>query len=59
MITYKFHANGLDFGTYIATNENEAKELFAVDAGYKNWQAMIDQAEEFGGNTVEFYEINN
>jgi hypothetical protein len=57
MTKFKFHANGLDFGTYEATDAEQAKELFANDSGYKNWQAMVDQAEEFGGNTVEFFEI--
>jgi hypothetical protein len=57
MTKFNFHANGLDFGIYEAANADQAKELFAIDSGYKSWQSMIDQAEEFGGNTVEFFEI--
>jgi hypothetical protein len=58
MKIFNFHAQGFDFGNWAAKTEIEAKEIFAKDAGYISWAAMIDQAEEFGGNTVEFKEIN-
>jgi len=53
MQAFNFSANGLDFGDYQAASQEEAQEIFAQDAGYKSWIAMIEQAEEFGGNTVE------
>lgn len=53
MNTYNFSANGLDFGNYEAASQEEAQELYAQDAGYRSWAAMVEQAEEFGGNTVE------
>lgn len=53
MNTFNFSANGLDFGNYQAASQEEAQEIFAQDAGYKSWAAMVEQAGEFGGNTVE------
>lgn len=53
MNTYNFSANGLDFGNYEAASQADAQEIFAQDAGYKSWAAMVEQAEEFGGNNVE------
>lgn len=53
MQSFTFSANGLDFGDYYADDVTAAKELFATDAGYRSWSAMVEQAEEFGGNTVE------
>jgi hypothetical protein len=57
MKTFNFWANFVDFGLWIAESENQAKDNFASDAGYKNWEDMIARAEEFGGNTVEFEEV--
>jgi len=57
MRVFNFSANGLDFGNYAAVDAYVAQEIFAQDAGYKSWAAMIDQAEEFGGNNVEIREI--
>ena len=54
MRTFNFHANGVDFGNWQAENEQDAKDQFASDAGYKHWQDMLECAEEFGGNSVEF-----
>jgi hypothetical protein len=53
MNTYNFSANGLDFGNYEAASQEEAQEIFAQDASYRSWAAMVEQAEEFGGNNVE------
>ena len=58
MKTFKFHANGLDFGNWTALTMEDAKEKFAGDAGYISWAAMIEQAEEHGGNTVEIEEVD-
>lgn len=57
MTTYNFSANSIDFGNYSADTQAEAQELFAVDAGYRSWSAMCEQAEEFGGNNVEIREL--
>ena len=54
---FNFSANGIDFGNYQGETKEEAQEAFAKDASYSSWSAMIDQAEEFGGNTVEVREI--
>jgi hypothetical protein len=54
---FKFSANGLDFGVYAGASIEEAQEVFAQDAGYKSWAAMVEQAEEFGGNSVESEEV--
>jgi len=51
---FNFHANGVNFGNYEAQDEATAKELFAQDAGYSSWESMVEQAEEFGGNSVEY-----
>lgn len=51
--TFNFSANGIDFGNYLGATQEEAQEAFASDAGYISWAAMVEQAEEFGGNTVE------
>ena len=56
MKTFNFSANGLDFGDWIADTQEAAQEAFASDAGYKSWGYMVEQAEEFGGNTVEIKE---
>jgi hypothetical protein len=53
MNTFNFSANCIDFGNYEAASQEEAQEIFAQDAGYQSWAAMVEQAEEFGGNTVE------
>ena len=57
MKTFNFSANWLDFGEWKAPTQDQAQELFASDAGYKSWAAMVEQAEEFGGNNVEVYEV--
>lgn len=57
MKKFNFSANGLDFGNYEAVDIESAQEIFAIDAGYKSWSAMCEQAEEFGGNNVEVEEI--
>lgn len=51
--TFNFSTNGIDFGNYQGATREEAQEAFASDAGYISWAAMVEQAEEFGGNTVE------
>ena len=51
--TFNFSANGIDFGSYQGATKEEAQEAFASDAGYTSWAAMVEQADEFGGNTVE------
>ena len=53
MKTYHFHANGIDLGSFAARSLAAAQEAFASDAGYRNWHSMVQQAEEYGGNTVE------
>lgn len=55
--TFNFSANSIDFGSYAGDNQEQAQEAFAQDAGYTSWVAMVEQAEEFGGNTVEVREI--
>lgn len=57
MTTYNFSANSIDFGNYSDDTQAEAQELFAADAGYRSWSAMCEQAEEFGGNSVEIREM--
>jgi len=56
-LTFNFSANGLDFGNYEGQNQTEAQENFAIDAGYKSWDYMVEQAEENGGNNVEVFEV--
>ena len=57
MKTYNFSAQGIDFGNYSGTNLAHAQDVFAQDAGYSSWAAMVEQAEEFGGNNVEVKEV--
>lgn len=58
MTNFNFSANGIDFGTYSADSKEAAQELFAADAGYKSWNAMVQQAEENGGNNIEACELS-
>ena len=58
MKTFNFSAGGLDFGDWAAPTQDQAQESFASDSGYKSWAAMVEQAEEFGGNNVQVYEIS-
>ena len=57
MATFNFSANGIDFGNYSGADREAAQEAFAIDAGYKSWAYMIEQAEENGGNNVEVIEV--
>ena len=57
MTAFNFSANGIDFGNYEGADQDAAQEAFAVDAGYKSWAAMVEQAEENGGNNVEVREV--
>jgi hypothetical protein len=54
---YEFSANGTIFGRYQGATLTEAREAFAQDAGYTSWGAMVEQAEESGGNAVEAREV--
>lgn len=58
MKTFNFSANGIVFGDYSGATQDEAQNVFACDAGYTSWAAMVEQAEEFGGNTVEVRELS-
>lgn len=51
--TFNFSANGINYGNFSASSQEEAQDKFAVAAGYASWAAMVEQAEEFGGNNVE------
>ena len=57
MIKFNFSANGMDFGNHSAASLDVAKDLFASDAGYASWGAMVEQADENGGNNVEIREV--
>lgn len=54
---YEFSANGTVFGEYSGATLADACEAFASDAGYMSWAAMVEQAEENGGNSVEAREV--
>lgn len=57
MKAFSFSACGLDFGVWFGETQAEAQEAFASDSGYQSWKAMVEQAEEFGGNNVEVIEM--
>lgn len=57
MKTFNFWANLVDFGNYQGETLDQAKDNFASDAGYKNWQDMINRADEFGGNSIQIEEV--
>ncbi len=57
MATFNFSANAVDFGNFEGADQAAAQEAFASDANYTSWAAMVEQAEEFGGNTVEIREV--
>lgn len=59
MNTFNFSANGIDFGNWYADTIEVAQDNFAEDAGYMNWNDMMDRADEFGGNTVEVMAVLN
>lgn len=54
--TFNFSANGHDFGNYEGETQQEAKEAFAQDAGYRSWAAMVEQTKDFGGD-IEVAEV--
>jgi hypothetical protein len=43
MATYQVHANGTVFGLYDGATEQAARDLCAVDAGYKSEDDMVAQ----------------
>ena len=43
---YEVTANGQLFGTYEASSEQEARDLCAQDAGYKNEADMVERLEQ-------------
>jgi len=45
MSKYQVSANGAVFGTYEAATEQEARDLCAQDAGYKDEADMVYQIE--------------
>ncbi len=40
---FTFEANAVIFGDYLAEDLNQAREIFAHDAGYESWGSMVDQ----------------
>lgn len=46
MSKYEVRANGTVFGVYEADSEQEARDLCAIDVGYKSEQDMVDQLEQ-------------
>ena len=57
MKSYNFSANAIDYGEWHAMTQEQAQEEFADDSGYVSWAAMVEQAEEFGGNNVVVKEV--
>ena len=57
MKSYNFSANAIDYGNWYAMTQEQAQEEFADDSGYISWAAMVEQAEEFGGNNVVVTEV--
>jgi len=43
MKTFNFSANWVDFGEWEAETLTQAKDDFASDSGYKNWDDMVDR----------------
>jgi hypothetical protein len=56
-VTFNFCANACDFGNFSGATQAAAQEAFADAAGYVSWAAMVAQAEETGGNSVEIREV--
>ena len=54
---FNFSANAVDFGTYEGCTLRDAMETFASDGGYRSWDAMVEQANDNGGNSVEIREV--
>ncbi len=59
MTKFNFSANGINFGDFSGDTQEAAQEAFASDAGYMSWASMVEQAEEFGGNSVEVKTIDD
>jgi hypothetical protein len=51
---YQVQANGRVFGTYLATDEQEARDLCAIDAGYQSESDMQDQLEQVSELVARF-----
>lgn len=51
---FNFWANAVDFGNWTAEDVEQAKELFASDAGYKSWSDMIERT---GDDDVQVVEV--
>lgn len=43
---YTVSANAVEFGQYEASSEQEARDLCAVDAGYKSEADMVTKLEQ-------------
>lgn len=43
---FEVSANGTVFGTYEADSEQAARDLCAIDAGYKSEADMVDRLEQ-------------
>ena len=52
---YTVSANGTIFGQYEASNEEEAKNMCAIDAGYKSEADMVNQLEQPSEFTAEVF----
>lgn len=54
MPTFQVHANGTIFGAYKAASEQEARDLCAQDAGYKDEADMVKQLERPSDLVADF-----
>ena len=43
---YTIWANGIEFGTFEADNEQDARDMGARDAGYQSEAHMVDMLEQ-------------
>jgi len=46
MKTFNFSANWVDFGEWEAETLTQAKDDFASDSGYKNWDDMVERCAD-------------
>jgi len=59
MKTYHFEAQGVALDHIAAGNIKQALNKFAIALNFVDWNNMLNNAEDIGGNTVQvFVKIN-
>ena len=58
MKTYHFEAQGVALDHIAARNIKQALNKFAIALNFVDWNNMLNNAEDMGGNTVQVFVTN-